>query len=510
MGRITVYVSSQSGDRAVLKCGHWAKQVLDGHKVPYMEVDVSMMVDQLDNMYKLSLGLNKTLPQIYLNKKCIAFGDRTIETLDKLQEGGKFKKMLEDCLAAPDPDNPPFVGIWHPNKKGKSDTVLVWDPDEEVEYETGTSEYESDEEDGSDVEVVYEYVDEDGNTVEMTEEEIRKMEEEDKKEKEKKEKDKKKKKKAKEGKKKRGIKKTGAKKGGKLTKQYDDDFLNEKRNKKKKKSRTKTVQLSEFSEACKKTYVDQAKFFLNAFWEHVEADAEKIWDWTHAFIAVDSKGKEGNELDEVHMSRFLEKFEEALTAIARRELFEDTDITENKHVSLLEYCITKYKSIIKTEDGQELNVDAFVNQLMDVPEIVSPELKKAQQALDAVMKIIHALEAKKADLKQRSELPGIKGKMATNELAQLLAEDPTDLNRALLTAEAALRRARKKFGGKAAASAPKAETTEVQEGEGSERATLNLPTTTGNTAGTMWWLERELAEAKKYKPSGEVTVNFIA
>ena len=83
--------------------------------------------------------------------------------------------MLEECFAGPDPKNPPFIGslfhqlfsqkgdnvlflvhiysfvlfvrslgIWHPGKGKK--TVLVWDPDEEVEYETG-SDYTSEEED---------------------------------------------------------------------------------------------------------------------------------------------------------------------------------------------------------------------------------------------------------------------------------------------------------------------------------------------------------------------------
>ena len=40
-----------------------------------------------------------------------------------------------------------ILGIWHPGKGKK--TVLVWDPDEEVEYETGSdwsSEEEEDEE----------------------------------------------------------------------------------------------------------------------------------------------------------------------------------------------------------------------------------------------------------------------------------------------------------------------------------------------------------------------------
>ena len=93
MGRVTLYTSSQSGNRAIissaflflinfssilsltlffLECGDWAKQVLDGYKASYMEVDVSMMVDQMDNMYALSLGMNKNLPQLYFNNKIIA------------------------------------------------------------------------------------------------------------------------------------------------------------------------------------------------------------------------------------------------------------------------------------------------------------------------------------------------------------------------------------------------------------------------------------------------------
>uniref|UniRef100_A0A7S4NWM0 Calcium-regulated actin-bundling protein C-terminal domain-containing protein n=1 Tax=Paramoeba aestuarina TaxID=180227 RepID=A0A7S4NWM0_9EUKA len=456
-------------------------------------------------MYALSLGLNKNLPQLYFNNKIIAYGDTTITTLDKLQEDGKFKTMLDETYAAPDPKNPPFVGIWHPGKGKK--TVLVWDPDEEVEYETGSDYDSEEEEDSEDEDVVYEYVDEDGNVIENPDEcEFEEVEDEEEKAKEKKKKDKKKDKKDKEKKKKRGVKKTGKeKKGGKVTKQYEDDFLKEKRNKKKK--RTKTVQVGEFVDATKKVYVDQAKFFLNAFWNYVEEDAEKVWEWTHGFIKIDPKAEKGNELDEVHCARFMEKFDESMTAIARRELFQDIDITENKHVSLLEYCITKYKSLVKTADGQEVDAAEMVNQLMEVKEVISPELDKAQKALDKVMAIIEALEAKKRDLTERSELPGIKGKMAKNELAQLLSEDPTELNKALLTAEAALRRVKKKFGAKPGASSSSSSTPTASAGEpASEGGGLALPLNSGCTLGTIWWLDREMEEAKKYKFSGEVKV----
>ena len=130
---------------------------------------------------------------------------------------------------------------------------------------------------------MYEYVDEDGNVIENPEglgsgdeyeevEEIVTIEEKKKEKKEKKDK-----------KKRRGVKKTGKeKKGGKITKQYEDDFLNEKRKKKKKKA--KTVQVGEFVDATKKVYVEQAKYFLNAFWTFVEEDAEKVLPSFFIFI----------------------------------------------------------------------------------------------------------------------------------------------------------------------------------------------------------------------------------
>ena len=40
------------------------------------------------------------------------YGDTSISTLDKLQEDGKFKAMLDECYAGPDPKNPPFIGLF--------------------------------------------------------------------------------------------------------------------------------------------------------------------------------------------------------------------------------------------------------------------------------------------------------------------------------------------------------------------------------------------------------------
>jgi hypothetical protein len=148
MGRITLYVSSQTPDRIAAKQGDWAKQVLDGKRLPFMEVDVSMMQDQLENMYKLSLGLNKHLPQLYFNNKIVAFGPTTQEKLDALQEQGKFDAMVKECLAAPDPVNPPYVGIWHPGD-GSGKLVLEWKPEEEEYSSSGDDEHMARKADGS-------------------------------------------------------------------------------------------------------------------------------------------------------------------------------------------------------------------------------------------------------------------------------------------------------------------------------------------------------------------------
>jgi len=103
-----------------------------------------------------------------------------------------------------------------------------------------------------------------------------------------------------------------------------------------------------------------------------------------------------------------------------------------------------------------------------------PEIRKARLALEEVNKRIRAYEAEKARLTKESELPGVKGLRAKNLLAQLdsspLAEE---LNQALITAEAAVRIATRKFGGQKCAP-----------GEGGA----------ASTDGAIWWMNRDLQE----------------
>jgi len=103
------------------------------------------------------------------------------------------------------------------------------------------------------------------------------------------------------------------------------------------------------------------------------------------------------------------------------------------------------------------------------------------RALEEVNKRIRAYEAEKQRLEEESKLPGVKGLGAVNLLAQITSGPLWEqLNKALITAEAAVRIASRKYG----VGAPK-----------------GAPGNAARTSGTMWWLEREL-KAKKEKYGG--------
>merc|ERR1712045_871104 len=122
--------------------------------------------------------------------------------------------------------------------------------------------------------------------------------------------------------------------------------------------------------------------------------------------------------------------------------------------SLLEYCVYSYKTDPKV--------------LMSRPQGVNEEVEKAQAALDDVLAEIEKLEKKKAKLAKKAAKGGVKGKAAQNELDQIQASDPMPIRKALVSAQAALRKAQK---------------------------SKNV-----NAMGKLWFIDREIAEAAKYKP----------
>lgn len=253
--------------------------------------------------------------------------------------------------------------------------------------------------------------------------------------------------------------------------------------------------LKAFNEACKKHFSEQAMFFLNAYWDECGDQAEYIYsvawecikkaDMRWRNISYIHLYEEGNDLDfdmGLHFFELLCNFvsdpknkewkvkfpkslPEEMTAIVRKKALRDkVDVNFDGRVSFLEYLLYQYncspKTLMERSMGQKL------------PE----EVVKALRALEEVNKRIKAYETEKQRLQDESKLPGIKGLKAVNELAQLDASPLTsELNKALITAEAAVRIAQKKYG---------------VHHDGGAIASCR-------TDGTMWWMNRELEEKKK-------------
>lgn len=261
--------------------------------------------------------------------------------------------------------------------------------------------------------------------------------------------------------------------------------------------------LEYFNMVCQKPFSQQAVHFLNAYWPEVGDQAEFIFSVAWEVIKyadMHCKGvsliylyEEGNDLDFNIGLYFYEKLchfvedpknkawtdakwqrsqPEMMTAIRRKqELREKVDVNFDGRVSFLEYLLYQYRDCC--------NPAEFCQRSMSGGD-EHPEIRKARLALEEVNKRIRAYEAEKARLEAEAQLPGVKGLKAKNLLAQLdsspLAEE---LNKALITAEAAVRIATRKFGGAGAGGAG---------GAGGSFAP---------TDGAIWWMNRDLEEKQK-------------
>jgi len=257
--------------------------------------------------------------------------------------------------------------------------------------------------------------------------------------------------------------------------------------------------LQAFNVATKKKFSEQAQFFLNAYWEEYGSDAEQIYSvaWEHMKMAdMRVRGikyihiyEEGFDLDfdmSLYVFEQLNKFYEInpkwakeypkstpkdMTAIVRKkELREKVDVNFDGKMSFIEYLLYTYDASAKMLMERSMGCD-------ELPE----EVLAAMRALEEVNKRVLAYETEKRRLEdEASGDSGIKALKAKNELAQLKAGNLwAEINKALITAEAAVRIASKKYG--------------VTPGAGSVGAGGGII----RTNGTMWWLQRELQHKKE-------------
>ena len=108
-------------------------------------------------------------------------------------------------------------------------------------------------------------------------------------------------------------------------------------------SKVTAEQQAAWSEIVEKKYADQAVWFLNGFWDEMEAHAEDVWKWVELFGQLDQeKHADGCELDEFWSHKFLETLGETMTVIEMREKFRKIDADFNKRMSMLEYIMYRY------------------------------------------------------------------------------------------------------------------------------------------------------------------------
>jgi len=252
--------------------------------------------------------------------------------------------------------------------------------------------------------------------------------------------------------------------------------------------------LQAFNIATKKKFAEQAQFFLNAYWDEFGDQAEQIYSvaWEHMKMAdMRVRGvkylhlyEEGCELDfdmSLYVFEQLNNFYQKnpkwasdypkstpkeMTAIVRKkELRDQVDVNFDGKMSFIEYLLYQYDASPKLLMERSMTSE-------EIPE----EVLAAMRALEEVNVRVRAYETEKKRLEDEAAGDsGIKALKAKNELAQLRVSPLWDsINKALITAEAAVRIATKKYGAGGTVS-----------GGGGMR-----------TNGTMWWLNRELQTKK--------------
>merc|ERR1711943_156534 len=153
----------------------------------------------------------------------------------------------------------------------------------------------------------------------------------------------------------------------------------------------KMSNLDKLHDLCKKTYKEQAVWFLNCFWEDfAEKEAELLWQYVLKNAELDLENhEEGCGLDEMKAHVFLEKFDETLTVREMRAKLRSTgaigETERPKNVPLTHYLLYKYnadwnKRVDETRQGDN-----------------AEEIEKAEAMLAEVTAAFKESEARAAD-----------------------------------------------------------------------------------------------------------------
>lgn len=221
--------------------------------------------------------------------------------------------------------------------------------------------------------------------------------------------------------------------------------------------------------------------------------------------------KEGCDLDELQSHVFLEKMKETLTVLELRKRMKALDIDNNKRMALSEYLLDLFKKTPKQlVDAPQGDTDPVklqaakdaveaASEAIDIAVEAKPKAQAAEAALKRAVAVLAAEEKAFNDRlaaleRLASSGGGVKAMKAKNEIAQIKSEDPLPLRKAKITQNAAFKAAEKatKAAIKAIADAKAA----LVEAEAQLQAVKNAGG--GVCQGAIWWMERGLAEKKKF------------
>jgi hypothetical protein len=303
---------------------------------------------------------------------------------------------------------------------------------------------------------------------------------------------------------------------------------------------------------CAKTHKEQAIWFLNAFWDKHEGEAESFWKWVKLFSDLDPNKDAGTGLDEMNAHRFLEKLGETLTVVALREnlrktgaiaandrpkLFPITHFLLFKHnVDWRKLVNTKGDNSAELNEAQRLLDEVSVaftesekqatiaRQAENKARVEEAPFKAAQEELEKAVADVKSQEDTRNDktesLKKKSEEGTVVSQnKAKAELAQHLAEDPLPLRKAKITLEAARKKAEKarapfdaatKVAEAARAVAEAALDDAQRKVEAAEAYLHEVKSKPGNPYGAIWWMERELADKKSFLPERKGGVKKVS
>merc|ERR1711865_414832 len=283
------------------------------------------------------------------------------------------------------------------------------------------------------------------------------------------------------------------------------------------------------------TFREQAVWYMNGFWcdganfsENPE-QREKMWNYVVGMEKLHKDGAAGNELDEFKAHQFLEKSDMHMTVAKMRAIMKEIDLDFNKSISMSEFLIFHYKSkmidLINAPQAADpaaakriAAAKVAVNAAKASCDAAITSEQESQKAAKAAHTAEEAAKAALADLEaQQKALDDAKSALQTKiddaslsntkkskamiQLKGLESKDPLPLDRAKITQGAAVRKlkkAKKKAikAGEVAAAARQVAEKDMEVAEA--MLTAEMKKATGGGQGELWYMKRELDEAKKF------------